>query len=527
MARPDERKFVTFQRGEVRDSIILLRFRNVLRTKVNPDTGRLFTEGEIALVTQEDSRFYVEADAIDLFGQAVQQRALWYADQVRPERAASEYLDKFHGDLWLPEGRLPATGGSGPVTVSGSPGTIYVGSTTLGDPTASVARDPAGKRYQVLVNGVIAIGESEIALNFAGVDTGSTTNPPVGTELTWVNPPLGSDPTCVILETFEGGFEAEGDADFAKRIRTRIRSKPGAGNGAQMRIWAQSANVAVEDAFVYSCAFHAGTELVAVVQKRGTKVGPLARVASFQTLNICTAFLVPPSSPVVPAGTHVLVTSVMPEGTDLALQLAMPKGSTGGWVDVTPWPEFSPAYPYGVLVTNVTSATKFQVTTDVAPEGGGTPALALWKAATSEFEELDVASVVDLGADVYEVTLNNAASFTPILGTPLSPTNARADVVALSIQAYFDGLGPGEVVGTGDVRFVRAARHPRPDQEYPTRAGQGIITALGETLGGALSDAQLSYISKASPTVPTSDAGMLYGPNMLVPNNVGIYPMDL
>lgn len=530
MARPDERRFVTFARGKVRDDIILARFRNVLRTKINPDSQAIFTEDEIAVITQEDSRFYIEADAIDLYGQAIQQRAIWFADQLRPERAASEYLQNFHGALWLPEGKLAATGGSGLVTATGAPGTVYSGSTVLGDSGANVARDPAGKRYQVLVSAVMP-GGGTTTLTFIGVDSGSVTNLAPGTELTWVNPPIGSAATCTVLTQFTGGFETETDAQYAKRIIQRIRNKPGAGNSAQMRLWAQQSSNAVEDAFIYPTAFHYGSVLVVVVQKRGQSVGPLARVASLGTLTTVTSFLVPPTSPVVPHHVHVVVTPVNPVPTNMAMKLSMPQGSAGGWTDIDPWPRYSPTFPGGVLVTTVTNQLDFRVETDEvlvgAPLSGvNAPSLMLWNQDISRFETLDVATVSDLGSNIWRIQLNNAPAKTITIGDAISPSNERAELVAEAIEGYFDELGPGEAVPSTDIRYVRAARFPRPDQEYQYRAGQGVITRLDDALGGALSDAELSYIQNTQPAIPSDVDGLIDGTNMLTLNVLGIYAFN-
>ena len=530
MARPDERQFVTFPRGRVRDDIILARFRNVLRTKLNPDTGQLFTEDEIATITQEDSRFYIEADAVDLYGQATQQRAIWFADQVRPERAASEFLQGFHGALWLPDGLLNATGGSGVVTADGAVGTVFPGSTTIGDPTAAVARDPSGKRYQVLVTATILPGQTSVQVTMVGVDGGDDTNLAAGTELTWVNPPIGANPTASVFEAFTGGFNDETESEFSRRIQQAIRNKPGSGNSAQFRAWAQQASNAVEDAFIYPSAFHAGSVLVVVTQKRGTTLGPLARIASVGTLNAVTAFLTSPTSPVVPHGVHVLVTPVNSEPVDIAMQLAMQRGSSGGWADVDPWPRYSATYPEGVLVTGVTSQTDFDITTDEALigaplSGANAPQMAIWNPTLSRFETLDVNTVSLVGGDVWNVTLNNAPSHTIAIGDAISPKNNRAEVIAESFEDYFDELGPGEAVEVTDTRFMRAARHPSPDQEFPTRAGQAVIARLDDQLGGALSDAELSFISQAVPTIPSA-VNLELGTNLLTLDRAAIYSFD-
>lgn len=532
MALSEDRKFATFRRGKVRDDIILARFRNTLRGKINPDSGQPFTEDEIAVITQEDSRFFIEADAIDLYGQAIQSRALWFANQIHPARAASGFLKSFHGNLWLPDGFLPAIGGSGTVLATGSVGTIYTGSTTIGDPNASIARDPAGKRYQVLVT-TVADSNGNATLQMQGIDTGDSTNPTVGTLLTWINPPIGTAPEAQVAASFSGGFNQETEAEFAQRIIRRIRSKPGAGNNAQFRIWAGQSSNAVQDAFVYSTALHSGSTIVAIAQKRGNTVGPNARIASIGTLTTATSFLTPPTSPTVPHGVHVLVLPMRPQASNMVLSLAMPKGSVGGWQDVDPWPRYSLAYPQGVGVT-AAAGPAIQFSTDVPIEGlavGGTvsganiPSIMVWDINTSRFETLDIASITRVTSTSYSMTLTNIPTSYVGPGTLLSPKNNRHAIIAEVFQDYFDELGPCELIGSTDVRFVRAARFPRPDQEYQIRAGQTVIARLDDQLGGALSGSDLNYISRSTPEVP-NEYELFYGPNYLTLGHIGIYAYE-
>lgn len=535
MALPDERKFATFRRGKVRDDIILARFRNTLRGQINPDTGQPFTEDEIAIITQEDSRFFIEADAIDLFGQAVQQRALWFADQVRPERAASGWLNGFHGKLWLPNGLLAATGGSGAVAATGSPGTIYVGSTTLGSAAANIARDPSGKRYQVLVTQA-ADSNGNAELQMQAIDPGDSTNLAVDTVLTWVSPPLGTDPEAQVASTFTGGFNEETEDEFAQRILRRIRNKPGSGNSAQFRSWADSSSNAVQDAFVYPTALHAGSVVVCIVQKRGTTLGPLARIPSLGTLAAATSYLTPPTSPVVPHGTHVLAVAPNSEPVDMIMRLSMPRGGSGGWTDVDPYPKWTSFAPQGVKIANFITSLTFLCPTDSIPPGAVSgvpitdptriPSMMVWNKDKSRFANLDVASLTWSSPFALEVTLNaHPADYTLQVGDVISAGNQRAQLIAESFEAYFDEIGPSELVASDDVRYVRARRFPRSDLEYPTRAGQGVIARLDDNLGGALADGELEYISQNDPTLPT-EFEIIAGPNMLTLGHVGIYPFD-
>jgi len=286
----------------------LTEWRLGLARLANPETGEPFTQDEIAQATQQGSRWWIEADAIDLVGLAIQSRALYLADQVRVRRASSSWLRSYHGDLWLGEDPLPPNPGSGPVSTVAAPGTLFIGSATIGEAGAVTYRDQAGLRYQVLETVSAPAVGSPWSLKLVGIDTGPATNLRVGAVLTLdLNPPLGAQPSATVVENFTGGLGLETDPEYADRIVSAIRHKQGAGNAAQMRAWARQATSAVADAYVYPCAMYAGSVLVALTQKR-TIAGPDAMQPSPATLASVTGYLVPPGSPVVPAGPFVVVT---------------------------------------------------------------------------------------------------------------------------------------------------------------------------------------------------------------------------
>lgn len=530
---PDERRFSVFTRGVVRDNIILAHFRNSLRNLVNPETGIVFTEDEIQRATQPGSRFYIDADCIDLYGQAMQARAIWLVSQGDPRLANTTYLEDVHGRLWLGEGsRLESTGGSAEdgVEAPATPGSVFPGSTTVPDPTAAVATDPNGYRYQVLQTVVTPAG-GVATLSMKAIDTGVTTNIVVGTILTWSeNQPLGAEPEASVIVQFTGGFEEETDPEYADRIEQRIRFRPASGNNAHFVAWSREANVAVENAFIYATALHAGSVLVAITQKRGSTTGPDARQANVGTLTDVTNFLVPPDSPVVPERVFVLVTTVTPQESDLVLRLSLNPGTSGGWNDVDPWPTYSTAYPQVQITNIVTPDTVFEVETDAAYPGGvagpltgaDAPSMMLWNKVLSRWELLDVASVSASGT-THTVTLNQAPSFTLATGDRLSPYSDRLTVIAEALEDYFDTLGPGEVIDLDtDIRAARALRYPRPSQQSPIRAGQAMLAPLIEALGGLAPDAELTYISRNEPDLPGDISD---GPNIVTLGDVNIHPL--
>jgi hypothetical protein len=529
MTRPDERRFVLFERGHVRDQIILAHFRNQMRVKINPDTGAVFTEDEILRLTQPGSRFYIEADAIDIYGQAVQSRNSFFVDQIFPHSASSAMLQGQHGPLWLPDGYLAASGGSGEVTAKADVGVIFVGSSTIPDPGATWGRDPNGKRYQVLTTRVTPGSGVITDLVLVGVDGGDDTNIAIGTEISWHNPPIGSQPTATVSIAFEGGLEQETDSEFADRLEDRIRHKPASGNSAHFRAWARQASNLVETAFVFAAAPRAGSVLVCITKKRGSSLGPLGRFPTVALKTIATAYLVPPNSPVVPSWPSVVVTGPQSQPSDLAITLGLRRGANGGWASPRPWPSSTTSFPKAAI-TSVVSQTVIRVGTDVAPvgtlplTGGNAPQLMVWNKSTSRFEKLVVASVAFSSTNVYEITLSSAASFTLTSGMVISPYTDRLVVIAESIETYFDALGPGEVVNlTSDVRATRAFRYPRASEEYPQRAGAAIITTILDSLGGAAGDGDVSEITETVPDLPTD---MTDGPNMLTLGDVGVYDLE-
>lgn len=535
MTAPDERRFAVFPRGHVRDNVVLQVYRNHLRNLTNPDTGAAYTEDEIAQATQPGSRFYIEADSIDVLGQIYQRRGAWFADQIRPNRANSDWLLNYHATLWLGEDpKLTATGGSGSVDAPASAGSVFPGSATVPDPTdtAAVATDPNGLRYQVISTVTTPAG-GVATLQMQGIDTGADTNLLKDTVLTWsANQPVGAEPTAAVTQdpAFTGGFDEETDDELAKRVERRIRNRPAGGNSAHFAAWAERASVAIEAGFVYPTAFHAGSVLVAVLQKRGSTAGPTARTdVAVAAMTAVTNYLVPPSSPVVPQRVFVVVTECNPQSSDLVLRIAMAEGSAGGWFDATPWPAYSATYPE-VKISAVTSQTDIDVLTDAALPGGASsltgdnaPQLMVWDDANSRWERLDVLTVDASAAPTVNITLNTAPTVTMAIDDRISPYTDRLTVVAEAAEGYFDELGPGEVVDLDtDERGARAARHPSPASANPSRAGQAILSRLIDALGGSTSDAELTSISRNEPDLP---GDLMDGPNIVTLGHLSAFPL--
>ena len=531
MTIPTDRAWTIFRRGELREEF-LRGFRIALRDRLDPSTGQLFTEDVIRRVTQFGSRFYVEADALDLGGMGIQKRAEFFANQARIDRANGRVLSEYHGGLWG-ESALAAEGASGTVLGLANAGTVWQGSTTVPDTFAVLGVDSKGNRYQVFVGGTTP-ANGEIPLIIVAIDTGEVTNLEVGDEITWSNAPPGAQPKAVAIVDFDGGIASENSEDFAARLAARIRRKPGSGNDAHFRAFGRQSSNAVEDAFVYPTAFHSGTSLVVVTQKRGESEGPNGRVASLGTLADVTGFLVPPGSPVIPARVYVLVVTVQTEATDMAVLLSQDRGTAAGWTDGQPWPSFdSGGLNAAAEIASVATQQDFQVTTEPGSLPGGVagplsgsdaPEIMVWDVPSSRFEKLQVASVEETAPGSYQVLLSTPPAKTLAVGDYLSPDMGRRLLLAESVESYFDGLGPGEVIDlAADTRGTRAYRRPEPSERFPSRAGQAVVTVLTDALGSAIADATLALNTKSTPTIPTEISD---GPFMVTAGKFAAYDLQ-
>lgn len=531
MTAPVDREFELMARGHVRDRVIMANWRAGLRSQINPETGVLFTEDEIQRATQPGSRWWIEADGIDLLGQGDQRRAAFLADQVDVNRANTAWLEDYHGRLWGKE-RLAATGGSGTVTVPAEAGTLIVGSSTIPDPAAYQARDAAGNKYQVFST-VETPGTGSATVTMKAINTGSATNLETGDKLTWVTRDPNMGPVATVASNFSGGTNEETDGEFAKRISDDVAKKQAAGNDAHFRAWARSASNSIEDAFIYPCALNAGSTIVAATQKRAGAVGPLARIPSIANLAAAIAYLVPPASVVVPARVFVIVVPCVSEPVDFALQLGLSVGSDAGFADATAWPSYHATRPY---VSSYTDKTTFSVTCTGDATLPGVPALStltgddcpslmFWHSASSSFVELSLSSITDVGGNVYNVVLSEEPEQDIAANDIISPLIARHAIISAAVEEYFDELGPGDLFDVStDPRGTRCRRFPDTLDDFPSRSGGVLAVRIMEALGASASDAVVpsGFPTPSTPTYPTAIED---GPSLLTIDTVGVYEL--
>jgi hypothetical protein len=295
--------------------------------------------------------------------------------------------------------------------------------------------------------------------------------------------------------------------------------------------WAREASVAVERAFVYPCCLDSGSTVVCILQKRQESLGPMVRaVPAEATLYDCTRYLVPPDSPVAAERAYTVVTQANPQSSNVAVRISMGQGRIGGWYDSVPWPNPSDLVEdWESNVTSVSSQTEFTVSTQSDLPGGATslsgddaPQIMIWDEETSRFEQITVQSVSKAGSTA-TIILSEAPSHTIASGDRISPFTDLHLTIATAVQNYFDELGPGEVVDIdSDSVGYRAARFPAPHERFPYRAGQAIVTRIGDALDGVSPDSTLAYMSRNEPDLPGQ---IIDGPNMVVLGHLTVLPL--
>ena len=383
--------------------------------------------------------------------------------------------------------------------------------------------DSAGKRYQVSVGGVYAIGAP---IPISSIDTGSATNHVAGDTLRWVSAPAYSAPTALVAV---GGLTGGGDAETAEPARSRLlnylQNPPGGGNWAQLAMFAQSASPVVQQAFVYPAVNGPSTVHIAVV-------GYVSTTSKNRSIDpvILSNIVVPTVQGQIPEYVESVVTSVINVPTDVSIGLTLPAspasvpaGPGGGWIDGSPWPAISGTGYIAAGVTAVTSTTVITISAPTPP----TANVAHIAYVSPTNWTLYTAKVLGYtGSGPYVCTLDtpwpNIAADLALggIGPMVFPAavNTQNYVTALLNQMAL--MGPGEKTSNTGV-LSRGYRHPLPSLSYPYTVGPATLKAISNA-GTEVLNTSLYVASTVTPAVPGSVASP---PNILVPRHVGFYPI--
>ncbi len=223
-----------------------------------------------------------------------------------------------------------------------------------------------------------------------------------------------------------------------------------------------------------------------------------------------------------------IIQAAVDQTADAALQITIPDsalaGGNGlGWTDETVWPPLvggdSGRVTVNSSISSVPSVTVSAVTA-TSPVAGQTN-IAWWSPTDMKFYRALVLSVSG-GTGAWVLTLDRPLldidGASPLSGEYISPAAQNMDGYGEEWVKIFSKLGPGEQ--TTDVgRLPRALRHPFITDEDPS----DINTVSVSSITQAYTEITALTFSHSPTTTPTVPSDVDNAPQVLVPNNFGIY----
>lgn len=182
-------------------------------------------------ITIGNSVLRVMSDAMSGLGHLTLRYIDWLARQFLPDTSEKDWLDR-HGDIWLVNadgstGRKNATFAAGPVTMTGTNGTLVASGTEL---SSSV-----GIGYETTEQ--ITIGTIATQVAIRALDAGALGNLDSGDTLALTNVVSGIDSTATVVNV-SGGIDEESDVDLRARVLFRIQQPPMGGDADDYVVWA-------------------------------------------------------------------------------------------------------------------------------------------------------------------------------------------------------------------------------------------------------------------------------------------------
>lgn len=390
-------------------------------------------------------------------------------------------------------------------------------------PTGSQLIDDTGLSYQVSIGGSY-FDEDEIPIE--SIDTGSITNLAAGSTLRWVSPPPFVSKTALVSTGgLTGGVDDETIEGLRTRLLEKIRNPPGGGNCAELNQAAEDATVAVQKSFAFPAANGPATTHIAVIT---------APTTSDKTRDVNTTVLntkiIPAVQSKVPLSMEVLTTTIQNQVTDVSIGItipsapnASPAGQGGGWTDATPWPIFTPTGYCRVLA--VLDSTNFSVESNVDPIPGitqicwlksavGTDSLTYWTLYTATVQSFT--SNAPTAFITIDMPFNDIA-----VGDFICPNAELMQDYFDSLLAGFANLGPGQKTALAGL-LPRAYRRPLVTESWPSDLNSQVLRRLTDD-NDTISAANFNYRSSITPNIP---ALITDGPYILVPRNLGFYPLS-
>jgi len=483
---------------------------NILRTIRN---GIIELQGNPAPNVSDKSDFGIIAQGLANEVGVANNNAVILADDGMPDTATGPSLDRLLAIYGL--SRRPASPAFGAVDVIGASADIFV-------PAGQQLSDPSGNLFKVQVGGTYGLTTTVIPV--VSVSTGSTTNDPSGTILTWVKTPAYFAPTVVVDATnpITGGQDAEDDDTARARLLKYLQNPPGSGNAAQIIDLAQASSTDVQTAFVYAADRGPGTYDVTVVAyaEYATAQSFSRTIDNFDLNNVITPYILGAMPQY--ADCYVSTAKSFPFDVSVFLSLpsspsSIPAGPGGGWLD--PSPLSVPQYPgtatsstpaaiyvvdgYALSGSDPTvpqnTASQFFVYLAIPPAQGyatttsgqstatyslsyvSPSTFVLYSAQTSNITKATAWGSLAAYPNLYNVSLNapfyRTGSNGPLPGNWVFPTAVNTATYVTNALNYFAAMGPGERTNVAGL-IPRALRQPIDPVAYPYRLDTRFLKAI-------------------------------------------------
>lgn len=176
----------------------------------------------------------------------------WLSDQIIPDTAESEFLDRWASFWRIP--RKAASSATGVVTLTVQSGAVI--------PAGTVLQALDGVQYQTTADAAATVPTTTVAV--AAVTAGASGNRDAGQVLTLASPIAGVQSTAT-AGLLSGGADAELDSALRARLLSRIQSPPHGGSAADYKAWALEVS-GVTRAWVYPGELGGGTVTVRFVR---------------------------------------------------------------------------------------------------------------------------------------------------------------------------------------------------------------------------------------------------------------------
>ena len=443
-----------------------VRAHDTIRAAILADWRTRYQLRGYDLDVSKDSDAYAWADAIAFQVEGLEGRAQQLTRELFPDTATTAFLERHAAVIGF--ARKPATQATLTLAITGT------GSWTTSDRLVS----SSGAQYAPTTSGSIA-GSGSVTVQ--SLTAGTTGNLGVDSSLTWSPAPSGIDADATVSATGVVAVDIESDSALAQRILAYWRERPGGGNRADWREWAESIS-GVDAAFIYR-ALHPslgpgtpGAVTVCVMQPMPTATNaqgePLAansRVAAGDVLTAIETYLFTTDGGKCPATVNpddVDVVSVSEQPQDIDTEITPSAGYS------FPWASGPLAYTGGTATTVSVASLPAGITS------GMSVYVAVPDNAVRGLYAYRTAVISGAGPYTFTFAAVGAGSATgSLLPLPSNAPNIRA-----ALLAVFDALGPGESVSP-------SLRWPAVDGTlYPrTLFRSSLIAALQGVPGLALS----------------------------------------